>query len=90
MSPHIEMYILEVKHFYCSVDVNEKGVIVDAAPIARWAIGKDMETVEKWARSKGGSLFRPSVTRFNRGSGNGQANRGADETGRDDLQGWGL
>ena len=28
--------------------------IVDAAPVGRWMIGKDIETVDRWIRGKNG------------------------------------
>jgi hypothetical protein len=34
----------------------ENGVIVDAAPIARWAIGKSISYFEGWVRKKGGTI----------------------------------
>lgn len=32
----------------------EDGIVIDAAPIARWMIGKDTQTVRNWIAKKGG------------------------------------
>ena len=38
------------------VVVDGMGLINDAAPIGRWMIGKNIRTVFKWAKGKGGSV----------------------------------
>lgn len=38
---------------YCTFGIEvEDGVVVDAAPIARWMIGKSEQEVADWVRSK--------------------------------------
>lgn len=34
----------------------EAAVVVEAAPIARWMIGKQYEEIDRWVRSKGGRM----------------------------------
>lgn len=39
--------------------VIDDGIVVDVAPQAKWAAGKSYEELERWVRSKGGSI-RPT------------------------------
>ncbi len=34
-----------------------EGTIIDSAPIARWAIGKDLEYFIRWVEKKGGTIY---------------------------------
>lgn len=45
-----------VPHFCAGIVVRDE-VVVEAAPILKWAIGKPLEEVARWAlRKKGGSV----------------------------------
>ena len=49
------LYRATLPHYCCGFEVNEaSGVISDAAPIMRWAVGKTLEEYTKWAKSKRG------------------------------------
>lgn len=44
------------------------GVVVDAAPIARWMIGKDTQFVRSWIAKKGGTwIVLPPLENENQG-----------------------
>lgn len=40
-------------YFCCGVDINEKGVVIEAAPILRWSVGKHYSVIEKFLKKKG-------------------------------------
>jgi hypothetical protein len=45
----IEMYRLETK-YACGGLLVSNGKVIDAAPIFRWAVGKDIDRVRKWKK----------------------------------------
>ncbi len=50
-----DMYIITLSYACFAVFVND-GVITDAAPIGRWMVGRRVDDVCKWVRSKHGSV----------------------------------
>lgn len=56
--PELEpvLWRVDVPHFCAGVRVLNNRV-VDAAPILKWAIGKDIEAVRLWAVRKGGTCL---------------------------------
>ena len=42
--------------YACYGVIVEDGIIVDAAPIARWAVGRTLESFELWVKRNGGKI----------------------------------
>jgi hypothetical protein len=55
MSEPGDLYRVVVPHFVAGVIVRE-GVVVEAAPILRWAVGKRLLALETWAKNKKGTV----------------------------------
>lgn len=51
-----ELLYRAVLPYYCCGFLAEDGLIIDAAPIMRWAIGKTVTEYTQWAASKGGKV----------------------------------
>ena len=49
--------VVDVPHFYAALIVGDGNIVLEAAPILRWAIGKHLEDVHAWAVAKGGDVF---------------------------------
>jgi hypothetical protein len=47
------LVVINATYFYAGVIINEKGVVVEAAPILRWSIGKPYSVIEKFLKDKG-------------------------------------
>lgn len=43
-------------HYFTAGLVVENDIVVEAAPILDWAIGKHLPVVKAWAETKGGSV----------------------------------
>ena len=50
-------YQASTNYFCCGV-AESNGVVVRAAPILRWALGKPIEVIRVWLEKKGGTLVR--------------------------------
>jgi hypothetical protein len=50
-----DLYQVDVGYF-CAGVVVRMGVVVEAAPILRWAVGKSLADLETWVRKKRGNL----------------------------------
>lgn len=50
-----ELYQLTLPDACCGLVVRA-GIVTEAAPIVRWAVGKVLGEVMRWARGKGGAL----------------------------------
>ena len=51
------LYQVKVPHFTCGVVTDDRtNLVVLAAPIMRWAVGKPMSTVAAWVAGKHGSI----------------------------------
>ena len=48
-------YRIEMSYMVCALKVNN-GVVIDAAPIMKWALGQTFDKVRKWVVSKGGAI----------------------------------
>jgi len=52
-----DTYRIVLPYACFSIDVlADRGTIIDAAPIARWAIGKSFTSFVGWVKHKGGSV----------------------------------
>ena len=49
------LYRVVTNYFVCGIIVKNNKVI-EAAPIMSWSIGKDLSVIEKWIKSKKGSI----------------------------------
>ena len=49
------MRIVDLPYAYYGIIVNGS-TIVNAPPIARWMIGKNISEIEKWVTKKGGDI----------------------------------
>ena len=47
---------ISLKYATFGIRINQDGVIDDAAPIARWMIGKRWRDIHPWVISKGGEI----------------------------------
>lgn len=47
---------MSLPHATYGLVVDELGVVRDAAPIARWMIGKDPRVVRRWLDEKGATI----------------------------------
>lgn len=43
--------------YACFGIVSEDGVVIEAAPIGRWMIGKDIAFVRRWVNGKRGTMI---------------------------------
>lgn len=48
-------YRVTLAYVCCGVSVRD-GLIVDAAPILKWAVGKSLQYFRNWVRLKGGTI----------------------------------
>lgn len=57
MNPASKLYRATLPHYCCGLIV-ANGMVVDAAPIAFWAVKqrKTLAEFERWAKSKGGTV----------------------------------
>lgn len=51
-----ELWQATLPHLCAGVLVNRDGVIVRAAPILAWSLGKPLTTLASWIKPKGGTL----------------------------------
>lgn len=58
----MEFYRAEMPHYVCGFWVDDDEVIVEAAPIMRWAIGRRLETFRIWAKSRDGQVVNLKST----------------------------
>ena len=54
----MEFYRAELPYYTCGFWVDDDRVIINAAPIMGWAIGRTLDSFVKWANSKGGQVDR--------------------------------
>lgn len=45
-----KLYRVEMTYMCAGVITNEKGIIIETAPILKWGIGKHINAVEKWCK----------------------------------------
>ena len=53
---NVSVYRVVLAYAVFAIDVDEKGRVVEAAPIAKWMKGKTLNFVKKWIYSKGGEI----------------------------------
>ena len=51
----MKTYRITLPYACYSIDVN-LGTVIDAAPIARWAISRNLTWFKTWVKRKGGSV----------------------------------
>jgi hypothetical protein len=49
------LYQITLSYACFGIEV-EEGMVVFAAPIAKWMVGKDLSYVEKWVKKKNGKI----------------------------------
>jgi hypothetical protein len=52
-----DLYRIDVPHFVAGVVVRDQ-VVVQAAPILAWTVGKRLGVLGRWVASKGGTLVK--------------------------------
>lgn len=52
----MEFYRAELPYYTCGFWVDDDKVIIDAAPIMYWAIGRKLESFMKWAQTRKGKV----------------------------------
>ena len=50
----MEFYRAELPYYTCGFWVDDDRIIVDAAPIMHWAIGRTLNSFVKWAKTRRG------------------------------------
>jgi hypothetical protein len=50
----VKLYQVDISYFCCGVLVQEDHLVIEAAPIMGWAVGKTWEQVIKWVEKKKG------------------------------------
>lgn len=50
------LYQIRTSYFTCGIETDENDLIIDAAPILKWAIGKNLSFVKNWVYRKGGEV----------------------------------
>lgn len=43
-------------YYMCGFIVDSNGIIIETAPILKWALGKTLELVDNWAYKKNGHV----------------------------------
>ncbi len=52
----MSLYQAKTRYFCVGVETDLKGIITDAPPIVRWAIGKPIIEFGRWVCRRGGTL----------------------------------
>ena len=52
MNKDIKLYTVCTDYACAGIEVDEKGIVIDAAPIFSWMIGKTFIEVKKWQKIK--------------------------------------
>lgn len=54
--PETKTLRVSVPHFCCGIVIDRSYIVVRAAPIMKWAVGKGLAEVRQWVASKGGEI----------------------------------
>jgi len=54
----MEFYRAELPYYTCGFWVDDDNVIIDAAPIMYWAIGRKLESFDKFVRFRKGRVVK--------------------------------
>lgn len=47
---------VDVGYACFGIDINQQGICINAAPIAHWMIGKNINDIKRWIKSKNGKI----------------------------------
>ena len=50
------LWFVDLPHFCCGIETDPSGRVVVAAPIMKWALGKNLAEVRKWVAKKRGKM----------------------------------
>jgi hypothetical protein len=68
-----ELWKIDVGYF-CAGLLSEDGIVIKAAPILKWTLGKNIEDVQKWVKSKRGLMILVPLVKV-QGNGDNKASR---------------
>ena len=54
-----ELWIVDIKYACFGIIVDH--LVVETPPIAKWMLGKDINTIEKWVKTKNGTLLNRKI-----------------------------
>lgn len=53
----INWFVIDIPYAYFAIAIKD-GKLVDAAPIAKWALGKTQDYFFNWVKKKGGRIIK--------------------------------
>lgn len=56
------LYRCQTNYFCCGITTDEHGIVIEAAPIMKWVIGRHYSYVRSWLLSKSGKIEEVSIT----------------------------
>ena len=54
----LSLYRVTLPYAVCGLEVDAAGVVVRAAPLLHWAVGKRVAVVAGWVRRRGGACVK--------------------------------
>jgi hypothetical protein len=47
-----KLVVIDTRYAYFGIEVNDKDIVVNTAPIARWMLNKNFNDIKKWVELK--------------------------------------